>query len=107
VDALANHVDKAHAVIEKHIYSFFTDEAEQLVKDAGWTDLVFCGLDTESCVQKSAVGAIELGYRPWLLRDATASHAGRDELIDTDRLIRLHRLLRNGRRRRSERGDIH
>jgi hypothetical protein len=50
--------------VDRDIYSFFTDEADQLVKDAGWTELVFCGLDTESCVQKSAVDAFELGYRP-------------------------------------------
>lgn len=27
-----------------------TPEADELIRQAGWTDLVFCGIATESCV---------------------------------------------------------
>ena len=62
-------------VVDKTIYTLFTDEGRALVKDKGWTDLVFCGIDTESCVLKSAVDAFEAGIRPWILTDASASHS--------------------------------
>lgn len=62
-------------VVDKTIYTLFNDEGRALVKDKGWTDLVFCGIDTESCVLKSAVDAFEAGVRPWILTDASASHS--------------------------------
>lgn len=69
-------VSQAHAVIDKHGYTLFTPEAEQLIGKEGWTDLVFCGIATESCVLKSAADAFERGYAPWLVTDACASDAG-------------------------------
>nr|WSX78503.1 cysteine hydrolase [Streptomyces sp. NBC_00899] len=66
----------AHAVLDKVWYSLFTGEAVTLVAEAGWTDLVLCGIATESCVLKSAVDAFERGYAPWVLTDASASDAG-------------------------------
>jgi nicotinamidase-related amidase len=68
--------DERAVVFDKRIYSLFTPEGAEFVRAAGWTDLVFCGIATESCVLKSAVDAFELGYTPWILQDASASHAG-------------------------------
>ncbi|MBM9435154.1 cysteine hydrolase [Streptomyces bryophytorum] len=76
VSELADQAESAYAVLDKVGYSFFTDEAVTLLGDAGWTDLVFCGIATESCVLKSAADAFELGYAPWILTDASASDAG-------------------------------
>ncbi|MEE1769434.1 isochorismatase family protein [Streptomyces sp. JV185] len=50
--------------------------ADELIRRAGWTDLVFCGIATESCVLKSAADAFEYGYAPWIVTDASASDAG-------------------------------
>lgn len=77
VDELASYVDQA-TVLDKHVYTMFSTEGSALVAERGWTDLVFCGIATESCVLKSAVDAFELGYTPWVLTDASASHAGRE-----------------------------
>lgn len=64
--------------LDKPFYTVFSDEGEQLVRQGGWTDLVFCGIATESCVLKSAVDAFERGYTPWVLVDACASHGGQE-----------------------------
>jgi len=66
---------KRSIVIDKNGYTLFNDEGRALVEDKGWTDLVFCGIDTESCVLKSAVDAFEASVRPWILTDASASHS--------------------------------
>jgi nicotinamidase-related amidase len=76
VDELVPYLDSARAVIEKPTYTLFTPDGAKIVRDGGWTDLVFCGIATESCVLKSAVDAFELGYTPWVVRDASASHGG-------------------------------
>lgn len=65
----------ATAIVDKNIYSFFTAEGEALVKEHGWTELYVCGIDTESCVLKTAVDAFERGLTPWVLADASASHS--------------------------------
>ncbi|MGW1722404.1 cysteine hydrolase [Streptomyces sp. NPDC002306] len=67
---------QATAVLDKTIYSLFSDEGAELVQQHGWTDLYICGIATESCVLKTAVDAFERDLTPWLLEDASASHAG-------------------------------
>ncbi|SCG38170.1 isochorismatase family cysteine hydrolase [Micromonospora halophytica] len=76
VPELAPHVPRARAVIDKRIYSYFTSQGADLAVQEGWTDLVFCGVATESCVLKSAVDAFEREFTPWLVTDASASHGG-------------------------------
>lgn len=76
VDELASLADQATAVVDKTIYSLFNTEGTELVREHGWTDLYVCGIATESCVLKTAVDAFELGLTPWLIEDASASHAG-------------------------------
>lgn len=78
VPELADHAADAHAVLDKTGYTLFTPEATRLISQAGWTDLVFCGVATESCVLKSAADAFEHGYAPWIVTDACASDAGPD-----------------------------
>ena len=63
-------------VLDKTIYSVFDEAGRDLAKARRWTEFVFCGIATESCVLKSAVDAFELGYTPWLVHDACASDAG-------------------------------
>jgi nicotinamidase-related amidase len=76
VPELMPHLDRARAVIDKKIYSYFTPEGASLTEQEGWTDLVFCGVATESCVLKSAVDAFERNLTPWVVTDASASHGG-------------------------------
>ena len=77
IDEVAGYADRAAAVIDKTGYSALTPEAVSLVERAGWTDLYFCGFDTDTCVLKSAADAFERHYTPWLVRDCSASHGGR------------------------------
>ncbi len=76
VEELTAHADRAAAIVDKKIYTLFTPDGTRLVEHGGWSDLVFCGIATESCVLKSAVDAFELNYTPWIVTDASASHAG-------------------------------
>ncbi|MGW1057350.1 isochorismatase family cysteine hydrolase [Micromonospora rubida] len=76
VPELTAHTDRARAVIDKRIYSYFSLEGADLAEQEGWTDLIFCGVATESCVLKSAVDAFERDLTPWLVTDASASHGG-------------------------------
>ncbi|MER5696098.1 isochorismatase family cysteine hydrolase [Streptomyces mirabilis] len=73
---LAPHVNTAAAVIDKAQSSIFTPEGAQLIRDAGWSDLVLCGIDTDACVYDSAIAAYQAGYRPWIVTDACASSGG-------------------------------
>lgn len=63
-------------VLDKPIYSIFTDGGQRILNQGGWTDLLLCGIATESCVSTTAVDAFERGLTPWVVSDAVASHAG-------------------------------
>lgn len=76
VTELAPYVSPHTPVIDKYIYTLFTPEGTHLVDERGWTDLYICGIDTDSCVLKTAVDAFERDLTPWILKDACASHAG-------------------------------
>ncbi|WFE41502.1 cysteine hydrolase [Micromonospora sp. WMMD998] len=97
VPELQPHAVRARAVVDKRIYSYFNDEGMDLTAREGWTDLVFCGVATESCVLKSAVDAFERNLTPWLVTDASASHGGQPAhdagLLVTRRFIGAHQLL--------------
>jgi nicotinamidase-related amidase len=79
VDDLAPFTARAVAVADKTGYSVFTAEVAKLVDEHGWTDLVFCGLDTDTCILKSVADAFEREHTPWLVRDACASHGSRGQ----------------------------
>jgi len=63
-------------IVDKPFYTLFTAEGEHAVSEGGWTDLVICGLTTESCVLKTAVDTFERHLTPWVVTDACATHAG-------------------------------
>ncbi|WP_254403348.1 isochorismatase family protein [Streptomyces anulatus] len=65
-----------------------------MVRGGGWTDLVFCGIATESCVLKSAADAFEHGHAPWIVTDACASDAGTD--VHDAGLVVARRLIGTG-----------
>jgi nicotinamidase-related amidase len=77
VPELADRAATATAIVDKPIYSLFTSGGAELVRSHEWTDLYICGIATESCVLKTAADAFEQGdLTPWILEDASASHAG-------------------------------
>jgi len=100
---VAAYADAAVAVIDKGQASVFTPEGAQLIHDAGWSDLVLCGIDTDACVYDSAMGAYQNGLRPWIVTDACAStggpeyhdaalllaarNIGADQLVTTDTIL--------------------
>ncbi|MGW2472429.1 isochorismatase family cysteine hydrolase [Streptomyces sp. NPDC001665] len=94
VPELAEAAARAHAVVDKTGYTLFTPQAAELVRGCGWTDLVFCGIATESCVLKSAADAFEHGHAPWIVTDACASDAGPD--VHDAGLVVARRLIGTG-----------
>ncbi|WP_435191316.1 isochorismatase family cysteine hydrolase [Streptomyces sp. bgisy126] len=76
VKDLAPFIDDSALVIDKAQASVFTLEGSQLIQEAGWSDLVLCGIDTDACVYDSATAAYQRGYRPWIVTDACASSGG-------------------------------
>jgi nicotinamidase-related amidase len=76
VSDLAPYAARASAIVDKDIYSLFNEAGSALVKKYDWTDLYICGIDTQSCVLKTAVDAFERNLTPWVLADACASHSG-------------------------------
>jgi len=61
-------------VFKKRLYSSFTAEFEQFLKEKRINQLYLVGIDTECCVLKTAVDAFEKGYEPFLLAYYCASH---------------------------------
>jgi nicotinamidase-related amidase len=100
VDALQPFIASPARVIDKRIYTLFTDEGEALVRARGWTDMYICGIDTEVCVLKTAVDAFERNITPWVIADASASHAGiethRAGLLVTSKLIGPRQIIQLG-----------
>lgn len=80
--------------IDKDYYSFFNEEAKNLIDQHKWDTFVFCGIASDSCVMKSAIDAFELGFTPWVIADATASHAG-DEVHESGLLVIRRNIGRN------------
>lgn len=99
VPELADLVPGAVAVLDKPTYSFFNNEGAELVAHHGWKHIVTVGLDTESCVLKTAVDAFELGLVPWVVTDLVYSHAGAVEheagLLVTGRFIGRGQLVQS------------
>lgn len=103
VPELTDAAVRSHHVIDKTGYTLFTPEADELIRQNGWTDLVFCGIATESCVLKSAADAFERGHAPWIVTDASASDAGPDvheaglvvarRLIGTNQLVTIEQVV--------------
>lgn len=75
---LATYAARATAIVDKTGYTLFSDDGAAAVEAGGWTDLVICGVATESCVLKTAVDAFERGLTPWVVEDASYSHAGEE-----------------------------
>jgi nicotinamidase-related amidase len=99
VDELRPYADKATAVIDKKGYGLFADEAgAALVADHGWRDIYVCGIATESCVLATALGAFEADLNPWVIEDASASHAGQHVhdagILVTRRFIGEHQIIK-------------
>lgn len=63
-------------VIDKYTYTSLTEEVQDLLKELGTQRVVICGIDTDSCVLKSAIDLFEAGLTPIVLSDLCASHAG-------------------------------
>jgi nicotinamidase-related amidase len=100
VPELQAHAERATAIIDKTVYGLFADAAgAALVAGRGWTDIFVCGIATESCVLATALGAFEIDLTPWLIEDASASHAGQTVheagVLVTQRFIGAGQIIRS------------
>lgn len=84
-------------VVTKNGYTALIPTVLELLATHGVTDIVVAGLDTESCVLATVLGAFEIGITPWLVTDACASHAGPAEhqagLLVAGRYVGLRQLV--------------
>lgn len=76
IDELEPYARSAAGIVDKSVSSALTADLQQLVAEHGWTDLVLCGIDTDSCVYDTAVAVYHAGLRPWIVTDACASTGG-------------------------------
>ncbi|MGK8491868.1 isochorismatase family protein [Nocardia asiatica] len=87
--------------LDKTVYTALTAEGIELLRKLEVTDLIICGIATDACVLKTALDAFELGYAPWVIRDAVASNATRHSaqeihdsaLLHISRLVGVRQLL--------------
>ena len=63
-------------VIDKHVYTCVTPAFIEDLHSKGIVEVAICGIDTDACVSACAVDLFENGFRPILLSEACASHAG-------------------------------
>ncbi|MFG2177414.1 isochorismatase family cysteine hydrolase [Streptomyces abikoensis] len=97
VESLEPFVDSAALLVDKTVSSALTEDLVRVVDERGWTDLVLCGIDTDSCVYDTAVAAYHGGLTPWIVTDACASTGGAEvheaALLLARRNIGAHQLL--------------
>lgn len=85
-------------LLDKTTYTALTKEGLALLEELDVTDLVICGIATDACVLKTALDAFELGYVPWVVRDAVTSNATRHSAqeIHDSALVHISRLVGAG-----------
>ncbi|HJS86067.1 MAG TPA: isochorismatase family cysteine hydrolase [Acetobacteraceae bacterium] len=75
-------------VIDKHHYSPFTEpHLARLLRERGIDSLVITGAETDVCVLAAVLGAVDLGFRVVVARDALCSASDRTH----DALLTLYR----------------
>lgn len=63
-------------VIIKYIYTPFGKEFKQLLKQQQTKCIYICGVDTDSCILKTAIDSFEYGLKPIVITDACYSGGG-------------------------------
>ena len=63
-------------VMDKHVYTCVTPAVIEQLRGKGIDEVAVCGIDTDACVTQCAVALFENGFRPVLISEACASHAG-------------------------------
>jgi nicotinamidase-related amidase len=74
IPQLKDLIEEHHIIIEKERYSaFYKTKLQEILHKNGITDLYFCGVTTNVCVESTIRAAFELNFSPHLIKDATAS----------------------------------
>ena len=63
-------------VIDKNVYTCITPAFIEELRGKGIEEVAICGIDTDACVSACATDLFQNGFRPLLISDACASHAG-------------------------------
>ncbi len=81
-------------IVVKHMPSAFTGtRLQSLLEELEVSTPVFAGFMTHMCVSSAARAAAELGFQPWVVRDACATRAlpdGRGGALDAETVHRAH-----------------
>lgn len=81
----------AKTVIDKVSYGALTPELAGLLEQKKCKVLILSGVATDGCILKTAIDAFDLGMTPVVVKDACASHAGRE--VHEIGLILLRRFI--------------
>jgi nicotinamidase-related amidase len=103
-DIIDELIPYAESVIDKNFYSAIIPDLVKRIRQNDWKTMILCGIATESCVLKTAADAFELGLRPIVVSDATASDVSieshlagllvLESLIGKDQITKIDELLR-------------
>ncbi len=63
-------------VIDKNIYSAFSEQLKKYISDNKIDNIYLCGIDTECCILKTAFDLFENGYNVYVLKDYCACTHG-------------------------------
>ena len=63
-------------VIDKSIYSAFSEQFKKYISDNKIDNIYLCGIDTECCILKTAFDLFENGYNVYVLKDYCACTYG-------------------------------
>lgn len=83
VDIRVAPIDGEQVVLKKYASGFFGTDLVSRLTSAGIDTLLITGCTTSGCVRATAVDAVQLGYRPMIVREAVGdrSPAAHDQAI--------------------------
>ena len=87
IDARLKRHPEEHVITKKYASSFFGTDLSSRLTSAGVDTVLITGCTTSGCVRASAVDAVQLGFRPMVVREAVGDRspaAHEQTLLDLD-----------------------
>ncbi|XP_038052885.1 isochorismatase domain-containing protein 2-like [Patiria miniata] len=75
-----------HDIIAKTCFTMCTPEVDKKLTDAGTSSVILCGIETQACVQQTALDLLERGLDVHVIADACSSRSMVDRLYAFERM---------------------
>lgn len=75
IDARLAPQPREHVVVKKYASSFFGTDLASRLTSTGIDTVIITGCTTSGCVRATAVDAVQLGYRPMVVREAVGDRS--------------------------------